>query len=489
MIPALRDYQLSAVDQLRENMAKGLKNQVLCAPTGSGKTVIAAHLIEQAFRKGKRSMFVVDRISLVAQTSAVLDAAELPHGIIQAQHPRYRPSALIQIASAQTLERRGWPDPLDLVIVDECHSWRKETANRLRSRFCFAIGLTATPFTPGLGRLYDGIVSVTTTDQLISDGMLCPFTVYSPSPIDMDGAQVVAGEWTDSAAEERGLRVVGDVVENYVRLAEGRKFIAFGATIRHCEAIHQQMMEAGIRTELYTSRTPDSEREHILEEYRKPDSSIRGLISVAALSKGFDVPSVSCLIIARPLKSSFAEHIQIIGRGLRADPEDPDKRCIILDHAENCMRFGPEMADFFANSVQELPDDDPARKAKKLDPEERWKKCPKCMHVHTPKPFCPSCGFEYPHKVIIHDPGSLDTVSISSADMSERRQWFSGLRWIQQQRGYKDGWVGWKFKEKFGSWPPRSFAQEPATPPTAEVRKYVISRNIARAKGKAKAGA
>jgi hypothetical protein len=73
----------------------------------------------------------------------------------------------------------------------------------------------------------------------------------------------------------------------------------------------------------------------MVEEFRKPDSYIRGLISVAALSKGFDVSDCGVIIMARPLRSSLSEHIQILGRGLRTHPGKEE--CIVLDH---CIASG-----------------------------------------------------------------------------------------------------------------------------------------------------
>ncbi|WP_396189602.1 DEAD/DEAH box helicase family protein, partial [Flavobacterium sp.] len=43
----LRDYQLEAIESLRDGIRKGIVNQVLSAPTGAGKTVLAAYLIDE----------------------------------------------------------------------------------------------------------------------------------------------------------------------------------------------------------------------------------------------------------------------------------------------------------------------------------------------------------------------------------------------------------------------------------------------------------
>jgi superfamily II DNA or RNA helicase len=338
--PPLYDYQERAIEQLRENMRAGVKNQVLSAPTGSGKTLISAHLLMEALGRGTRSVFVADRISLIDQTSGVLDRYGIGHGVIQASHWRWQPWQRIQVASAQTLARRKWPDDLSLIVVDECHTISQTTVRRIAERDCWTVGLTATPFTRGLGKYYDAVVSVTTTRELIGRGYLAPYRIFAASEPDMRGAKVVAGEWTEKESAERSMPIVGDCVREYLDKASDKKFIAFGVNVAHCEEIQRQFLAAGVPTGLYTYQTGTPERAEMITEFRKPDSYLRGLISVSALAKGFDVEDVGCIIMARPLRKSLAEHVQIFGRGLRKDPADPAKECIVLDHSGNCIAAG-----------------------------------------------------------------------------------------------------------------------------------------------------
>lgn len=521
----LYDYQSRAVEALRENIKNGIRTQVLCAPTGSGKTVMATYLIKAARLKGSRAMFLCDRVALINQTSNTLDQYGIPHGVIQASHWRNRPDELIQVVSQNTLERRGWPTGVDLMIVDECHTMRAQTTEQIKNSSARVIGLTATPFTPGMADVYEEIVSVTTTNKLIDEGKLCPFTIFAPATINTEGVKVNKfGEWAEGEIQDRAIRVVGDVVENYWKYGHPRKFIAFGHTIRHCEEIRNALMGSGVRCELYVSETPDAERQLILDEYRKPDSAILGLVSVAALSKGFDVPDVSCLIIARPLRKSKSEHIQIIGRGLRADPANPDKKCVIIDHAENCVRFGGFMADFFENSVDGLPQEE--KKSRKKLPfydyyetylegdgvrhngnewvatctigparipgsdnawfqtnieEEQWKRCPKCHHVHKPRKSCPECGFEYPRKSIIHEEGQLTNIEMIAAAKTDQMRWYAGILYSAHRfRMQKpDGWAAHKFRDKFGIWPSPAVKQTPPRAPDSDVAGWLQHKYIA----------
>lgn len=480
----LRDYQAEAVEALRANIRAGKKNQVLAAPTGSGKTVVASYLIDECQRKGKRALFVCDRIPLINQTSETFDAYDIDHGVIQGDHWRNRPWKNVQVASAQTLKNRGWP-AADLIVVDECHSMYKTITDRISKRDTIVIGLTATPFTKGMAKYYDSVVTVRTTNQLVADGFLAPFRVFAASEPDMTGATTNKfGEWTDEEAEKRSLPIVGDCVAEYLKHGDGKKFLAFGVTIKHCEEIQKQFMNAGVQCALYTSHTPDEERNQLVRELKTRDGWLRGLVSVSALSKGFDVAEIEVIIIARPLRKGFAEHIQILGRGLRPHP---DKQvCTVLDHAGNVMRFWGRMQEFFEEGCSEL--DDGKRKDKKSKPKKEREpvKCSKCAHIHKPMPTCPQCGFEHPRRSseIAHVAGELREFVGTVAEGRERHALYAQLLHIAREREYKEGWAKQSYREKTGVWPSPDVLDVTPMPPSGAVLRWVKSRMIAYAKRK-----
>ena len=122
----LRPRQVLALHQLRSALGAGKKRVVLKAPTGFGKTVLAAEIIHRALERGKKVLFVVDAISLVDQTAESFQQQGITDvGVIQATHEMTNPEARVQVCSQATLSRRRHMPDADLVLVDEIHVFYK----------------------------------------------------------------------------------------------------------------------------------------------------------------------------------------------------------------------------------------------------------------------------------------------------------------------------------------------------------------------------
>lgn len=379
---------------MRQGFKEGHKNQMIMAPTGAGKTYLGLRICNEAMQKGKRAVFLCDRTTLINQTSQAADGYGLnQHGVIQANHWRRQPEMLLQIASAQTIAKREYWPQLDVLVVDEAHTQLKVWTKYAMESGAAVIGLSATPFSAGLGKIFTNLINATTMHDLTQSGVLVPMRVFSCSKPDMRGAATAGGEWTDKAAEERGMEIIGDVVTEWMQFAEGRKTIVFGATINHCKELAKQFINNGIMAAVFTSETTAKEREDLLQEYRKPDGYLKVLISVEALAKGFDVPDVGCVCDARPLRKSLSTAIQMWGRGLRSSPSTGKTDCYLLDYSGNIIRFAEDYTDVFFNGLDKLDEGDKLDKKIRKDEEHELKGCPKCGY----KPFhkrCMACGFE-----------------------------------------------------------------------------------------------
>jgi superfamily II DNA/RNA helicase len=245
----------------------------------------------------------------------------------------------------------------------------------------------------------------------------------SCTKINMEGAATAGGEWKVEAAAERGMEIIGDVVTEWQKHAENRKTIVFGATIAHCEEMARQFNESGIMAAVFTSDTLESERKSLLEEFNKPDSMIRVLISVEALAKGFDVKDVGCVCDCRPLRKSLSTAIQMWGRGLRSSPETGKTDCILLDFSGNIIRFADDFSEVYYNGLDELDAGEKLDKAIRRDPEDKEpSKCPSCGFSPCGK-RCISCGHErQPKSLIEHLPGEMVEVMVGKQKLADDKK-------------------------------------------------------------------
>jgi superfamily II DNA or RNA helicase len=427
----LRPEQQQVVDDVGAAFRAGHRRVMVSAACGFGKTELATAMLKAAKNNNKRSAFVADRISLVNQTSERFDKYDLPHGVMQGDSPRFQPSQLVQVCSVQTVRRRGWPEA-ELIVVDEAHVLHGAMRAKLAMKDTFAIGLSATAVTPGLGKYFDVVVNAPTTNRLIERGLLVPLRIFSCTEPNMDGAKVgLGGEWDKDDAGKRALEVVGDVVQEYIRHGANKKFIGFAASIAHAEELQRQFLAAGINVATYTADDKSEDRNDIVREFRKPNSSIRGVLSVEALTRGFDVADVEVLILARPLRKSLAVHVQMLGRVMRTAPGKD--QALVLDHSGNCARFWDAWNDLFENGVRELDDGKRKKKKEASDkPAAEPMRCPSCSALHKPMPFCPSCGHEYPKRAaaVAHVPGTLKEIVATGDQSLMRKKLWPQVCWV-----------------------------------------------------------
>ena len=493
----LRDYQKDCVERLRDGIREGNKSQVLVAPTGSGKTVISSFLLGEAYEKRSRSFFICDRVSLVDQTSATLDLYGVPHGVIQADHWRNRPWEPIQVVSAQTLARRDITHAPSLVIWDECHALYKSVTDYCESSNAKVIGLTATPFTKGMGRLFTNVINSTTTNRLIDQGWLVPMKIYAAKEIDMTGAELkFDGEWKEEEIQKRGLEIIGDVVSEWQQKTNQyfngpAKTIAFSASVAHGDDLCREFQKKGFNFQQISYKDGNSERRRaLIDEFRKPDSEIVGLVSCEALAKGFDVTDIKIGIGARPYRKSLSGHIQQMGRVMRSHPGK--EFALWLDHSGNVLRFLSETQDVFENGVSELNDgkyDGKVRKEKTED-EKKKSSCFACGFVHT-LPICPACGVARPNRGhrIVEKSGVLRELILGTRK-EKPHEWMADKKrvWgelcclsyeIKQNDFQAEKFALAQYRNLYGVWPQNKYSHELMQEPRNEVRNKVRSNLIA----------
>lgn len=486
----LRPEQQQVVDDVAAAFRAGHKRVMVSAFCGFGKTELATSMLQATFNNGKSGAFLADRIALVNQTSGRFDKYGLPHGVMQAQHWRFRPSERIQVCSIATLIRRRWPS-VNLLFIDEAHVLPAAVRKKLEARDCYAIGLSATPITKGLGRYFDVVVNAPPANALIEMGRLVPLDIHSFKEPDMTDVDVSStGEWTGAKAEERVMQVVGDVTQKYLEDGHDRRFIGFAWNIAHAQEMQRQFLAAGINCGIYTSEESDDDRRDVLDELRA--GRMRGLWSVAALTRGFDQTDIELMIDARPLRNAAHEYIQMLGRVMRA--HDGKTVATVFDHSGNAIHFWRQWQRLFKYGVTELDDGTkkPKEQASTEEEEPDPMKCPSCGHVHLPRPACPKCGHEYPKKKAIeHVPGTLkELVATGNAGLMRKMLWPQVVSLVLERT--QDMEVAQRRAQAIYHEITGEFAKarvETTTPvePTAEVRNKVKANQIKYARGKAKA--
>lgn len=489
----LRPYQAASVESLRTGFRSNHTRQVLAAPTGAGKSRIMESMIRAAMDKGSRVMFVCERRILVDQFSAHLDRAGIDHGVLMSGHWRFRPDRQVQVASAQTIERMESLPTTDIVFIDELHAcMRKSIVNLLeRQPKLRVVGATATPFHPAIGKYFTNVVSVTSMSQLVEEEFLVPFRVFVAKEIDTSGLKVVAGEWKKDDLEKRGQQIVGDVVADYIRISndvfgEYRKTICFSCGIAHGAELAQKFNEAGINAVQISSEDNEEYRAEVLKDFARPDTDIKVVISVAILSRGFDQSDVDYVILARPLKKSFSEHVQMVGRGARIHPGK--KMCVIQDNSGNWLRFADDWDKLYHDGVQELGQGQDAKPKKEPTQEQKdASKCPKCSVVWAGGDTCLNCGHvRVKRNEVVAVAGEMVEIGASKRKPEKyspefKSDFYAQLLGYADERGYKSGWAFYKYQDKFGVGP--SMAKPEPAAPGAALHNWVTSQNIRKAKG------
>lgn len=336
----LRDYQLESTDAVFKHWADGGHRAAVILPTGSGKTVIFSEMARQLERTQKRVLVLAHREELIHQTVAKLKAMGCQSvGVVKAE--RDETWARIVVATVQTLysdRRLARLGGVDVVIADELHHFAANRNRTLLSKLgvfdgrTLAVGLTATfvrSDTARLGNDWD-VVYERDVQWGIEHGYLSDVEAHSIRVPDLDLSTVrsTAGDFADKGlGDAMTASSARDVIpQAWRKYADGRPTILFAPTIASCGNLADGLRDAGIKTEVVFGTTPTAERAAVYDRIRNGATQV--LASVGVLTEGFDIPAISCAILARPTKSRGLWQ-QMAGRALRLFPGKD--RAVLLD--------------------------------------------------------------------------------------------------------------------------------------------------------------
>jgi superfamily II DNA or RNA helicase len=493
MISELRPYQLQALDDIRASVRGGVRRLVVQAATGAGKTKLAAAIVEGCREKGNRVAFVCPAIDLIDQTVESFYAEGVRGmGVIQASHTMTDWSQPVQICSIQTIQARGAFPEAKTVMFDECHrlheAHKKWLAHPDWQTVPF-IGLSATPWTRGLGKYFDSLLIAATTADLIEQGYLSKFRVFATGHPDLSGVKTVAGDYHEgelSNAMQEGA-LTADIIRTWQEKWGKPKTLCFGVDKAHAKSIQERFIHAGINCGYQDAETTQDERKDIKRKFHNGEYPV--VSNIQTLTTGVDW-DVRCLILARPTRSEML-FVQIIGRALRT-AEGKDE-ALILDHSDTTQRLG------FVTDITHEHLDDGKPKPKKAAEEKKKplpRECEQCAAL-LPRgtKICPNCQHQITiTSSIMEQDGELVELTPGKKSKAksrheftepEQRQFFAELKAHAIMKGYKTGWAANQYREKFKSWPPRYFDNvEPAKVLSPTVALWIRSRQIAFAMAK-----
>ena len=454
---SLRPYQQDFIDAVRAQFMHGHKRVVGVAPCGAGKTIMTGWMIRTALQRGKRSAFFVHRKELIRQTSDTFTTLGIPHGIIQAGCPMQL-NLPVQIAAVQTLVKRldKIPTP-DFLICDECHHILAKSYKKVLDAYpdAFLLGVTATPERMGgitLADAFDSMVESLSVNQLIELGNLTRFKYFAPdSTIDLSNVRRGFGDYNQSDLSNvmSVPNIIGDIVNDYQRLAAGKPAICYCVDVEHSKSVADAFKAADIPAAHCDGETPAVVRERIVDDFRC--GKIQILCNAELFGEGFDVPNMQAVILARPTQS-LTLYIQQALRPLRPDPDDPNKVAVIIDHVQNYRKHG------LPNTPHEWS----------LVPNNRKQKCPRCSRWIKPvtedgKKICPACGFVFEKgkgvgfgsRKVVEGAGNISEISVSFTDpvhdtraiIKERPTTPEDFLAIAKAKNYKMAWVAYQAME------------------------------------------
>lgn len=417
----LRPYQQEVKDKIYQSWNAGNKNVALIMQTGLGKSVVMSSIAYDVRAMNKQFAVLAHRNELVGQMSCHIARAGIPHRIIGSNSTvnqiirKHReefgksfvnPTAISAVVGVDTLvsridDMKKWAKQIDFWFQDENHhNLRENKWGKAIELFENAIGLgvTATPKRAdgqGIGRIAEGfmddMIIGPSMRWAIENGYLADYEIVCPaSDLKVADDSVSAnGDWSNKtlrkAAKES--KIVGDVVQNYIKYANGRKAIVFATDVETADEIAKKFNSAGVRAVSLNGTSQTAYREQSLNEFANGD--IQVLVNVDLFDEGFDVPACDVVIMARPT-ASLGKYLQMIGRALRPLP---GKTALIIDHVSNVIRHG------LPDKYREWSLDRVNKRSKQVnDPDEiPLTTCKNCLKPYEKfRTVCPYCGIEKP---------------------------------------------------------------------------------------------
>lgn len=330
-----RPYQDAAIAADITEYDKGIRRMMNVMATGTGKTIVFSRLYEELKSRLPGQMMVVAHTEeLVKQNAKKMqevnptvkvgiemagEYADVNADIISAS------VATVGRANTERVKRFNW-DRIDKIVIDEAHhsvtdAYGRvfELAGSLRTDTDkFLLGTTATTQRPdgkALSDIYERIAFVYSLREAIKEKWLVPVRGFRVTThASLDAVESYNGDFSVSklsAAVDTDARN-RQVVDSWKSLAADRKTVVFCADVEHAKHLAREFQNAGVSAAAIWGDDP--EREEKLRRHQNGEFQV--LCNCAVLVEGYDDPSISCVVLARPTKSPVL-FAQMVGRGTR----------------------------------------------------------------------------------------------------------------------------------------------------------------------------
>lgn len=323
----LRLYQEEARRAVRGQWADGFQKTLLVLPTGCGKTIVFAKIIEDEVREGKRVLVLAHRGELLDQAADKLaQATGLGCATEKAEETSINSWFRVVVGSVQTLMResrlkRFNPEHFDVIVVDEAHHCISSSYQNVLNYFGSAnvLGVTATPDRgdmKNLGTYFDSLAYEYTLPKAIKEGYLSPIkAVTLPLKLDLTGVGSQAGDYKAGDLGTALDPYLEQIANEMIQYCSDRKTVVFLPLIKTSQKFCEILNRKGFQAAEVNGESDD--RAQILSDFDKGKYNV--LCNSMLLTEGWDCPSVDCVIVLRPTKVRSL-YCQMVGRGTRLSP-------------------------------------------------------------------------------------------------------------------------------------------------------------------------
>ncbi len=330
----LRPYQLAAKRAVWEQWDSGVRSTLAVLPTGTGKTVMFASIIEEALRRGGRVLVLAHRAELLQQAADKLARATgLGCGVEKAEETAVDSWYNVVVGSVQTMQQadRRNGHEFSHVIVDEAHHAVSPSYRAVLDHYPEAkvLGVTATADRGdkrNLGEVFETLAYEYRLPHAIRDGWLCPLKALTiPLRIDLSAAKVTAGDFQAADVGSALDPYLAQIADHVVTDAAGRKTVVFLPLIATSQKFLGMLRARGVNAREVNGESADRAETLAWFQAAGPGAV---LCNAMLLTEGWDCPSVDCICVLRPTKIRSL-YAQMVGRGTRILPGKDD--LLLLD--------------------------------------------------------------------------------------------------------------------------------------------------------------